>query len=66
MNAYIGTELVGIRLSQQATVADSFAAQIGVTVGEAENPRKTIPIGGSRPVKEYKYANEFKLAIKAE
>lgn len=42
-----------------ATFSDSFAAQIGVTVGEAENPRKTIPIGGSRPVREYKYTNKI-------
>jgi amino acid permease len=40
------------------SVANSFIIQIGVTVGEAENPRKTIPIGESHPVKEYKYAQE--------
>lgn len=45
-----------------APVADSFTAQIGVTVGEAENPRKTIPIGGSRPVREYKYANKYQIS----
>lgn len=39
-------------------VADSFPIQIGVTVGEAENPRKTIPTGGSHPVKGYKYTHE--------
>ena len=59
MNAYIGTELVGSQLSQRPLLLNLFAAQIGVTVGEAENPRKTIPIGGSHPVKGYKCANEI-------
>ena len=48
------------------SVADSFSIQIGVTVGEAENPRRTIPIGGSHPVKGYKYAHEIPISHQTE
>lgn len=49
-------------ITPAGSVADSFPIQIGVTVGEAENPRKTIPIGGSHPVKWYKYAHEILIS----
>lgn len=44
INAYSGIELVQISCPND-DLLDSQLSQIGVTVGEAENPRKTIPIG---------------------
>ena len=48
------------------SITDSFIIQIGVTVGEAEDPRRTIPIGGSHPVKGYKYAHEILTSYQTE
>lgn len=44
INAYSGIELVRIPCPND-DLLDSQLSQIGVTVGEAENPQKTIPIG---------------------
>ena len=53
-------------LSLSGPIADSFIVQIGVTVGEAKNSRRTSPIGGSHPVKGYKHAHEILTSHQTE